>query len=204
MTGMAERGMGNRHEITRADIMDMAAYGEIRRARREEISAIKKGRRVEVGPFATFYFENYDTMWYQIHEMLHIEKGGEAQIADELSAFNPLIPDGGELVTTLMFEIEDEDRRKRELGRLGGVEGSVSLTVGGETIGAVAETDVERSKPDGRTSSVHFLHFPFTPAQVAGFKTEGARVVLAIGHENYAHMAVLPEGVRAALAADFD
>ena len=196
--------MGNRHEITRADIMDMEAYGEIRRARREEISAIKGDRRVEVGPFAAFYFENYDTMWYQIHEMLYIEKGGEAQIGDELSAYNPLIPDGGELVTTLMFEIEDEDRRKRELGRLGGVEGSVSLTVGGETIGAVAEKDVERSKPDGRTSSVHFLHFPFTPAQVASFKTEGARVVLAIGHENYAHMAVLPEWVRAALAADFD
>ena len=196
--------MGNRHEITRADIMDMEAYGEIRRARREEISAIKGDRRVEVGPFAAFYFENYDTMWYQIHEMLYIEKGGEAQIGDELSAYNPLIPDGGELVTTLMFEIEDEDRRKRELGRLGGVEGSVSLTVGGETIGAVAEKDVERSKPDGRTSSVHFLHFPFTPAQVASFKTEGARVVLAIDHENYAHMAVLPERVRAALAADFD
>ncbi len=109
--------MTNRHEFTRADIMDMEAYGKIRRARREEIRAIKKGRRVDVGPFATFYFENYDTMLYQIHEMLYIEKGGEAQIADELSAFNPLIPDGGELVTTLMFEIEDEDRRKRELGR---------------------------------------------------------------------------------------
>jgi hypothetical protein len=204
MMGMEESGMGNRHEITRADIMDMEAYGEARRARREEISAIKKDRRVEVGPFATFYFENYDTMWYQIHEMLYIEKGGEAQIGDELSAYNPLIPDGGELVATLMFEIEDEDRRTRELGRLGGVEGSVSLTVDGETIAASAEKDVERSKPDGRTSSVHFLHFPFTPAQVASFKTGGARVVLAIGHENYAHMAVLPEWVRAALAADFD
>ncbi len=165
--------------------------------------AIKKHRRVEVGPFATFYFENYDTMWHQIHEMLYIEKGGEAQIGDELDAYNPLIPDGGELVTTLMFEIEDDDRRKRELGRLGGVEGSVSLTVDGETIGGVAEKDVERSKPDGRASSVHFLHFPFTPAQVASFKTDGAPVVLAIGHENYAHMAVLPERVRAALAADF-
>ena len=196
--------MGNRHEITRAEIMDMEAYGEIRRARREEVSAIKKTRRIEVGPFATFYFENYDTMWYQIHEMLYIEKGGEAQIGDELSAYNPMIPNGGELVATLMFEIEDEDRRARELGRLGGVEGSVSLTVGGETIGAIAETDVERTKPDGRTSSVHFLHFPFTPAQVAGFRNEGARVVLAIGHENYAHMAVLPESARAALAADFD
>ena len=196
--------MGNRHEITRAEIMDMEAYGEIRRARREEVSAIKKTRRIEVGPFATFYFENYDTMWYQIHEMLYIEKGGEAQIGDELSAYNPMIPNGGELVATLMFEIEDEDRRARELGRLGGVEGSVGLTVGGETIGAIAETDVERTKPDGRTSSVHFLHFPFTPAQVAGFRNEGARVVLAIGHENYDHMAVLPESARAALAADFD
>jgi hypothetical protein len=196
--------MGNRHEISRVDIMDMAAYGEIRPSRRAEISAIKKVRRVEVGPFATFYFENYDTMWYQIHEMLYIEKGGEAQITDELGAYNPLVPDGGELVATLMFEIEDDDRRARELGRLGGVEGCVSLTVGGETIGAVAETEVERSKPDGRTSSVHFLHFPFTPGQVAGFKTARARVVLAIGHENYAHMAVLPERVRAALAADFD
>ena len=201
---MDESGMGNRHEITRADIMDMEAYGEIRRARRQEVSAIKGDRRVEVGPFATFYFENYDTMWYQIHEMLYIEKGGEAQIADELGAYNPLIPNGGELVTTLMFEIEDEDRRARELGRLGGVEGSVSLSVGGETIGAVAEKDVERSKPDGRASSVHFLHFPFTPAQVASFRTQRARVVLAIGHENYGHMAVLPERVRAALAADFD
>ena len=196
--------MGNRHQITRAEIMDMEAYGEIRRARREEVSAIKQTRRVGVGPFATFYFENYDTMWYQIHEMLYIEKGGEAQIGDELSAYNPMIPNGGELVATLMFEIEDEDRRARELGRLGGVEGSVSLTVGGETIGAIAETDVERTKPDGRTSSVHFLHFPFTPAQVAGFRNEGARVVLASGPENYAHMAVLHESARAALAADFD
>ncbi len=196
--------MGNRHDIARADIMDMETYGEIRRARRREVGAIKKTRRVEVGPFATFYFENYDTMWYQIHEMLYIEKGGEAQIADELGAYNPMIPNGGELVATLMFEIEDEDRRARELGRLGGVEGSVSLSVGGETIGAIAERDVERTKPDGRTSSVHFLHFPFTPAQVAGFSTQRARVVLAIGHENYAHMAVLPESVRAALAADFD
>ncbi len=201
---MGESDLGNRHEITRADIMEMDAYGQIRRARREEISAIKKERRVEVGPCATFYFEKYDTMWYQIHELLYIEKGGEAQIADELGAYNPLVPDGGELVATLMFEIEDDDRRKRELGRLGGVEEAVSLSVGGETIGAVAETDVEHSKPDGRTSSVHFLHFPFTPGQVAGFKTERARVVLAIGHENYAHMAVLPEWVRAALAADFD
>lgn len=201
---MEESGMTNRHEITRADIMDMEAYGDIRRARREEISAIKKDRRVEVGPFATFYFENYDTMWYQIHEMLYIEKGGEAQIADELSAYNPLVPDGSELVATLMFEIEDEDRRRRELGALGGVEETVSLTVGDETIAAVAEREIERTKPDGKASSVHFLHFPFTPAQVAGFKAEGAGVVLAIGHENYAHMAVLPERVRAALAKDFD
>ena len=196
--------MSSRHEITRADIMDMDAYAKERRARHRLISDIKKNRRVEVGPFATFYFENYETMWHQIHEMLYIEKGGENQIADELRAYNPLIPNGRELVATLMFEIDDKHRRGRELVRLGGVEESVTLTVDGETIAAVPEMDVERTTREGRTSSVHFLHFPFTPEQAARFKTPGARVALGIGHENYPHMAVLPESIRAALAADLD
>ena len=77
------------------------------------IAAIKQNRRVEVGPFATFYFENYDTMWHQVHEMLHIERGGEAQIADELEAYNPLIPQGDELIATVMFEIEDAGAARR-------------------------------------------------------------------------------------------
>lgn len=193
-----------KRQITRADIMPMAEYAGVRKQRRAEASAIKRNRRVEVGPYATFYFENYDTMWIQIHEMLHIEKGGEEQLAGELAAYNPLVPNGRELVATLMFEIPDEVRRDRELRQLGGVEDTITLKVGEETIGAVPETDVERTKSDGKASSVHFLHFPFSAAQVAGFRDPSVEVLIAIGHSNYGHLAVMPAEARKALAADFD
>jgi hypothetical protein len=193
-----------KRQITRADIMPMAEYAKVRKQRRAEASAIKKNRRVEVGPYATFYFENYDTMWIQIHEMLHIEKGGEEQLAGELAAYNPLVPKGRELVATLMFEIPDEVRRDRELRRLGGVEDTITLEVGEETISAVPETDVERTKSDGKASSVHFLHFPFSDAQVTGFRDPSVDVLIAIGHPNYGHLAVVPAEARKALATDFD
>ena len=109
-------------EITSADLMDLPSYVAVRKAKRIEMSAIKKDRRVEVGPYATFYFESYATMLYQVHEMLAIEKGGDAQIPDELEAYNPLIPQGSELVATIMFEIDDPLRRATVLGGLGGVE----------------------------------------------------------------------------------
>lgn len=196
--------IAGKHEVTRDEIMAMSEYGAVRKRRRAELRDVKKGRRVAVGPFATFYFENYDTMWMQIHEMLFIERGGEAQIEDELAAYNPLIPKGRELVATLMFEIEDAARRARELGRLGGVENHVALSVDGETVAAVPEDDVERTNAHGKASSVHFLHFPFRDAQVVRFADPEARVVLAIAHPNYGHMAVLPQHVREALSADFD
>ncbi len=183
--------------------MAMADYAGVRKQRRAEASSIKKKRRVEVGPYATFYFESYDTMWIQIHEMLYIEKGGEAQVADELAAYNPLVPKGRELVATLMFEIPDEERRDRELRRLGGVEGTITLKVGDETIAAVPETDVERTRSDGKASSVHFLHFPFRDAQVAGFRDAAVEAQVAISHPNYGHIAVLPAEARKALAGDF-
>ncbi|MDA0368103.1 MAG: DUF3501 family protein [Proteobacteria bacterium] len=192
------------HEITRADLMAMEAYAAIRKQKRSEISAIKQDRRVGVGPFATFYFENYDTMWMQIHEMLFIEKGGEAQIADELTAYNPLIPKGKELVATLMFEIEDPVRRDIELHRLTNVERTVSLRLGDETVTAVPEGDVERTKADGKTSSIHFLRFPMTTAQVEAFRDSSVAAVLQIGHDHYGHMAVVPRAARAALQGDFD
>ena len=194
----------HKHEITRDDIMPMAAYAKERATRRKRMAEIKRHRRVAVGPDATFYFENYETMWHQVHEMLFIEKGGEAQVADELAAYNPLIPKGSELVATLMFEIDDAARRARVLSSLGGVEETASLTFAGETVRGVPETDTARSTPEGRASSVQFIHFPFTSAQIAAFRAPGARVVLALDHPNYAHMAVLPEAVRAALAEDFD
>jgi hypothetical protein len=111
-----------KRKITREDILPMDTYGRERAALRQNVVAIKRHRRLEVGPVATFYFENYQTMWHQVHEMLFIEKGGDAQIEDELRAYNPLIPNGSELVATVMFEIDDPVRRARTLLKLGGVD----------------------------------------------------------------------------------
>lgn len=190
-------------EITRADIIPLAQYGQERAARRKALVEMKKNRRVPVGPFATFYFENYETMWQQIHEMLYIEKGGEEQIADELRAYNPLIPKGAELVATVMFEIDDPLRRATLLGRLGGVEETMTIQFAGHTVTGRPEGDVERTNEEGKTSSVHFMHFDFTADQIAAFRTPGTQVIVGIGHENYGHMAVMPEATRAALAGDF-
>ncbi len=196
--------MTAKHELTRADIMPMDAYAKVRQQRRAEIREIKRNRRMAIGPDATLYFENYDTMWWQVHEMLYVEKGGEAQISDELGAYNPLIPKGDELVATLMFEIDDAARRARVLGGLGGVEETVTLGFGGETVTAEPEGDTERSTEEGRASSVHFLHFRLTPEQSARFRAPGAEVIVGIGHQRYGHMAVMPEAVRQSLAEDLD
>jgi hypothetical protein len=142
-------------------------------------------------------------MWWQIHEMLFIEKGGDEQVADEISAYNPLIPKGRELVCTIMFEIDDEIRRHNFLSKLGGVEEKVFMRVGGEQIRGVSEADVDRTTADGKASSVQFVHFPFTDAQIAAFKQPGAEIVIGFDHPAYGHMAIMPETMRAALAEDF-
>ncbi|MDX2224547.1 MAG: DUF3501 family protein [Rhodospirillaceae bacterium] len=193
-----------KREITRADLMPVDDYARIRRAHRARLVEVKKNRRLLVGPFATFHFENYDTMWAQVHEMLYIEKGGEAQVQGELDAYNPLIPQGRDLVATLLIEIEDEVKRGRVLATLGHIEDTITLTFAGETVRAAPTDDAERTTPEGKTSSVHFLRFAFAPAQAARFKVPGTQVILGIGHANYGHMAVMPEAVRAALAADLD
>ena len=191
-------------KIDASDIIPAAEYGKLRAERRRQIAEIKKNRRMEVGPFATFYFESFDTMLHQVHEMLFIEKGGEAQVADELGAYNTLIPQGRELVATVMFEIDDPERRKTFLGRLGGVEHAMFLELGGRRLMAKAEEDLDRTNAAGKASSVHFVHFPLDEAAAAAFKTPGSRVVLGIEHPGYSHMAVLPEATRAALAEDLD
>ena len=193
-----------KHEITPDDILSMDEYGRIRAEKRTEITTLKRNRRLEVGPHATFYFENYDTMWRQVHEMLFVERGGQEQIDDELAAYNPLIPKGRELVATLMFEIPDRDRRQRILGTLGGVEETSFIRLDGEEIHGVPEVDMDRSTAEGKASSVQFIHFPFQPEQIRRFRDPDTEVVLGIGHQEYAHMAVMPERVRAALALDFD
>lgn len=185
-------------------IIPLAEYTKQRADRRRRITEIKKDRRLEVGPFATFYFESYDTMLHQVHEMLFIEKGGDEQLADELAAYNPLIPQGSELVATVMFEIDDPIRRGRVLATLGGVEHTAFIRAGGETIRGVSESDQERSREDGKASSVQFIRFPFTARQIEAFRNGRDDVVVGFDHPNYGHMAVMPSPVRKALSADFD
>jgi len=191
------------YRITTADILPLQDYAARRSELRKSLIPRKDNRRVEVGPFATFYFENYDTMWLQVHEMLHIEKGGERQIAGELEAYNPLIPQGRELIATLMLEIDDPLRRDRVLRQLSGIEETVAIDVDGVRIKAVPTEYEDRTTPDGKTSSVHWLRFSFSPESIAKFRSGYGRIVLEIAHPNYGHMAALRPEVRAELAKDF-
>lgn len=193
-----------RHVRPEDIILDPAAYRPIRAERRKEILKIKEHRRVTVGPFAMFYFETFETMRHQVQEMVYTERGGEAQLAEELEAYNPLVPDGHELVATVMFEITDPERRDRALQSLVGVEKAMALVVDGEEIPGQAESQAEpdRGGPP-RTGSVHFVHFRFTSEQIAAFRKDGAKVALQIMHPAYSHVAILPEATRKALALDF-
>jgi hypothetical protein len=193
-----------KRQILRNDVMPTAEYAKIRANIRREVVDLKKQRRVAIGPHATFHFESYQTMWLQVHEMLYIEKGGVEQIAGELEAYNPMIPNGSELTATVMFEIPDADRRKSVLASLGGIEETAFISVGGETIKGVAEEDQDRTNAAGKASSVQFIHFPFTKTQIEAFCQSGAEVVLGFKHPNYGHMMTLPESVRQALSADFE
>lgn len=190
-------------QITRADILPMPVYAKERADRRRQMTELKRNRRLAVGPHVTLLFESFETMLHQVHEMLHIEKGGEAQIEDELAAYNPLIPQGAELVATVMFEIDDPLRRARVLGTLGGVEDHAFIRIGADTIRGVPEGDQERTREDGKASAVQFIRFAFSPAQIAAFRDGQGDVVVGFDHANYGHMAVMPAAVRQQLARDF-
>lgn len=190
------------HLLTKDDILPLDVWASERVAHRKALSERKRNRRVAIGPHATLYFENWDTMWYQVQEMLWIEKGGDDQLSDELAAYNPMIPKGDELTATLMFEIPDEAKRRMILGQLGGIEDTISLSIGGERISAVSETDLERTTEDGKTSSVHFLHFPMNANQISTFKSGGVDILVRIDHPNYGHAAIMGDAVRTELAGD--
>ena len=127
---------------------------------------LKKNRRISLGPYATFYFESYETMLAQVQEMLYIEKGGDEQLNDELTAYNPLIPNGTELIATLMFEIDNPISRAAFLSKVGGIENNVFMKIDGEKVKAVPEEDVDRTSPDGKASSVQFIHFKLNDTQI--------------------------------------
>lgn len=190
--------------LTIADILPPEEYAQNRSDWKRKIAAIKRDRRVAVGPYVTFYFESRDTMWHQVQEMIYIEKGGMAQAKDELAVYNPLVPNGSELTATFMVEIDDPIRRKNVLDTLGGIEQAAFLRLGGETIKGAPEADQDRTTAEGKASSVQFVHFPFNAAQIAAFRSGEGEVVLGFIHAHYGHMAVMPDAVRRALAKDFD
>ena len=191
-------------EVTKADLIPADEYAKNRKTYRKEIVSYKKDRRVSLGPYANFYFESYETIKAQIQEMLHIEKGGDEQLKDELAAYNPLIPNGKELVATLMFEIDNPLSRAEFLNKVGGIEEKVFLKISGEIINSIPEQDVDRTSAEGKASSVQFIHFKFTEAQVEKFKNFSNEIIIGVDHEMYAHTVKLTEKNKKALALDFD
>ena len=176
-----------KREIQKEDIMPLDVYIEKRRELRKSIVDYKKNRRVALGPYATFYFESYETMLAQVQEMLYIEKGGDEQLQDELTAYNPLIPNGKELTATLMFEIDNPISRAAFLGKVGGIEETVFMKINGEKIKAVPEEDVDRTSAEGKASSVQFIHFNFTDDQIEKFQSNSSEIELGIDHKEYSH-----------------
>ena len=192
-----------RREIHKSDIISLDAYIKDRKELRKNIVNFKKNRRVAVGPYATFYFESYETMLAQVQEMLYIEKGGDEQLHDELNAYNPLIPNGKELTATLMFEIDNPISRASFLGKVGGIEKMVFMKLNGETIKAIPEEDVDRTSAEGKASSVQFIHFNFTDEQIQKFKLNDVDVELGMDHNEYSHTTKLSEENIASLSEDF-
>ena len=191
-------------KIDSSDLLDLNTYTKERKAIRSELVEMKKNRRIELGPHSTFYFENFFTMKAQIQEMLYIEKGGDEQLKDELDAYNPLIPQGTELVATFMFEIDNPITRKKVLSSLGNVENKIFISVNGNKIFATPESDVDRTDESGKTSSVHVLHFKFEDQHIKDFKNMENRVEIGTDHKNYPHLSILTNEVKAALIKDFD
>ena len=192
-----------KREIQKEDIMPLDVYIKNRKELRKNIVSFKKDRRIALGPYATFYFESYETMLAQVQEMLYIEKGGDEQLKDELIAYNPLVPNGKELVATLMFEIDNPVSRAAFLGKVGGIEEKVFIKINGEIIKAIPEEDVDRTSAEGKASSVQFVHFKFNEEQIQNFKSDGVDVEIGMDHKEYSHTTKLSTTNLSSLSADF-
>ena len=189
--------------IEKDDIMPIDVYTRDRKEIRKKIVEFKKNRRIPLGPYATFYFESFETMLAQVQEMLYIEKGGDEQLKDELAAYNPLVPNGKELTTTLMFEIDNPVSRATFLGKVGGIEEKVYMKVDGDIIKAVPEEDVDRTSAEGKASSVQFIHFKFNDKQIDEFKSNSSQVEIGIEHDEYSHLTKLNQSTKESLLLDF-
>jgi hypothetical protein len=189
--------------ITSADILPPAQYQLIRSDKKQDAIERKKLTRISVGPNATVLFETWDSMWLQIQEMLRIEKGGDDQLVDELAAYDPMVPKGGELTATVLFEVADEVRRAAFLRTIGGIEDHVAIHVGGHVVKAEPEGDVERTRErDNKASAVHFFHFRFPPEAVEAWRSGEGSAMVVMDHPAYGHAALVPEASRAFLARE--
>ena len=192
-----------KRQIEKKDLIPADIYIKNRKQIRKDLVEFKKNRRIALGPYATFYFESYETMLAQVQEMLHIEKGGDEQLKDELVAYNPLVPNGKELIATLMFEIDNPISRAAFLGKVGGIEEKIFMKIDGDLVNAIPETDVDRTSTDGKASSVQFIHFKLNDDQISKFKSDGATIELGIDHKEYTHTTRLAEDSVKSLCADF-
>ncbi|MBI5041552.1 MAG: DUF3501 family protein [Gammaproteobacteria bacterium] len=194
----------NAAKLSRDDLYSLEKYAELRNEFRARVLAHKQNRQVHIGEWATLYFEDRLTMQYQIQEMLRIERIFEtAGIQDELDAYNPLVPDGGNWKATFMIEVPDPDERREMLAKLVGIEDRVWVQIGAaDRVFAIADEDMERDTAE-KTSAVHFMRFELTPAMVAAAK-RGAPIGMGIDHPEY-RQAVTPvaESVHTALLTDF-
>ena len=193
----------DKRQVEKEDLMPADAYAEGRKQIRKNLVEFKKNRRIALGPYATFYFESFETMVAQIQEMLYIEKGGDEQLKDELIAYNPLVPNGKELTATLMFEIDNPISRGAFLGKVGGIEEKVFMKIDTEVVKAVPEDDVDRTSAEGKASSVQFIHFKFNDNQVGKIKSGNVSIELGIDHKEYAHTTKLTDDNLKSLSADF-
>ena len=189
-------------KIEKSDLIPSNVYADTRKKIRKELVHFKKDRRIALGPYATFYFESFETMLAQVQEMLYIEKGGDEQLKDELIAYNPLVPNGKELTATLMFEIDNPVSRAAFLAKVGGIEDKVFMKIEGEKIKAEPEKDVDRTSSEGKASSVQFIHFKFTDKQIEKFKNN-SEIEIGIDQSEYSHMTKLADTTIKSLSADF-
>ena len=192
-----------KRQIEKEDLLPSDVYAKSRKQIRKDLVEFKKDRRIALGPYATFYFESFETMVAQVQEMLHIEKGGDEQLKDELIAYNPLVPDGKELIATLMFEIDNPISRSVFLGKVGGIENNIFMKIDNEFIKAAPEEDVDRTSAEGKASSVQFIHFKLNDDQINKFKSQSLNIELGIDHKEYSHTTKLTEDNVKSLLADF-
>jgi hypothetical protein len=191
-------------KLTLDDITDLRAYEREREDFRRHVIALKQRRRVHVGPFVTFVFENRDTIRFQIQEMARVEKIISDQgIEAELRAYNPLIPEPGHLSSTMFIELTSDAELREWLPKLVGIERAIELRVGPDRQVVPATPDPGHDSQLTReeiTASVHYVGWSLTPEQVEAFAA--GPVVLATTHPEYRHELELTDDNRAELLAD--